>query len=206
MTRKEQKKMLIDDDRELIFIHVPRTGGNSIKRALTGGPKPPARLNGYEFYCHCDIEKVKGYCSPDKFNSYTKIGVIRNPYDYCVSWYEYLKYLKPSYQQLSFLKFLTEVGYRWHTSGEEFNEFKNMNIKPQISWLKGEDGELLADQVWDYEDLAKTLEITYSLKLPDVNINPERPNKPYRSYYSKETMNWVNKHFEDDLETFGYVF
>lgn len=198
--------MYLDDERELIFIHIPRTGGNATKMALTGGSKPPGRLNGYEFYCHCDIEKVRGYCSPEKFQAYDKVGVIRNPYDYCVSWYEYLCYLKPTYKQLSFKQFLTEVGYRWNTAGEEFQEFQNMNIKPQTSWLESEGGDLIADQIWQYEKLAETLDIVYELKLPDVNINPSRPKKPYRSYYCPDTIKWVNKHFEKDLEIFDYTF
>ena len=95
---------MINDEKQIIFIHIPKNAGTSIEWALmTDKQKKECDKHefGYEEWKvnYYNIEKINRH---SKFNdykhfesvkwlNYTKIAVIRNPYDRMVSWYNYLK-------------------------------------------------------------------------------------------------------------------
>ena len=70
---------MIIDEENLIFVHIPKNAGTSI-----------CRYFNYLATYHETIYDFKE-TFPDKYNSYKKFAIVRNPYDRMVSWYFHLK-------------------------------------------------------------------------------------------------------------------
>ena len=70
--------MYIDHDKKLVFIHISRTGGSSIKTALNLHDKK------YNEYYHLDSSYI-----PKECKDYFKFAFVRNPFDRFVSLYHY---------------------------------------------------------------------------------------------------------------------
>ena len=67
------------DQLKAIFIHIPKTGGNSIQKALFENPSVHVRWSDY-------YNK-----NSEKFYRFFKFAVVRNPWDRLVSAFFYLK-------------------------------------------------------------------------------------------------------------------
>lgn len=199
---------MISDKYEAIFVHVPRTAGQSVERAFlelhgldwnTRGelllrakdedePGPP-RLAHLTTKQYTDL----GYIDGDKFNQYFKFSVVRNPYDRIISlmrWWNYSdlgKFLDEKFPQV------------W----EEMHYF----VMPQVNYLYSDD-ELLVDFVLDFHnleqgwhDLCRALDI--DIELPHVNRSE---HDPYQEYYDEELRARVRELYSSDLKTFQFVF
>tara|TARA_R100000231_G_scaffold93584_1_gene70246 strand:- start:24 stop:518 length:495 start_codon:yes stop_codon:yes gene_type:complete len=70
--------MYIDHDRKLVFVHISRTGGSSIKTALNLHDKQ------YNEYYHLDSSYIPKDCK-----NYFKFAFVRNPFDRFTSLYHY---------------------------------------------------------------------------------------------------------------------
>ena len=89
------------DKHQAIFIHVPKAGGNSIKKiiGISGGG-------------HCTILDYEIF-DKHKFYVYFKFAFVRNPWDRFLSAYTYLKELGSNQDRLlSAYKYLEQTG-RW---------------------------------------------------------------------------------------------
>tara|TARA_E500000318_G_scaffold73397_1_gene68039 strand:+ start:494 stop:988 length:495 start_codon:yes stop_codon:yes gene_type:complete len=70
--------MYIDHDKKLVFIHISRTGGSSIKTALNLHDKQ------YNEYYHLDSSYI-----PKECKDYFKFAFVRNPFDRFASLYHF---------------------------------------------------------------------------------------------------------------------
>ena len=70
--------MYIDHDKKLVFIHISRTGGSSIKTTLNLHDKQ------YNEHYHLDSSYI-----PNECKDYFKFAFVRNPFDRFVSLYHY---------------------------------------------------------------------------------------------------------------------
>tara|TARA_Y100000589_G_C27180307_1_gene640462 strand:- start:222 stop:992 length:771 start_codon:yes stop_codon:yes gene_type:complete len=94
--------VLISDKKKYIFIHIPKTGGMTIKETIKSQDKDiknmekiklKYNINNY-FYIsreyHYTYNELKNYLQND-FNNYFKFAFVRNPYDRLYSAIEYIK-------------------------------------------------------------------------------------------------------------------
>lgn len=87
--------MFISHKYKAIFVHIQRTGGNSIQRIfeefdpdlIETVPVDPSKNRTK----HCYISDIKAAVDEAVFSSYTKFCVVRNPFDRMVSWYSHFK-------------------------------------------------------------------------------------------------------------------
>jgi Sulfotransferase family len=78
-----------------IFVHIQRTGGNSIQRIfqrfdpdlIETAPVDPAALRTK----HCYLSDLEAALDSRTFREYTKFAVVRNPFDRLLSWYHFFK-------------------------------------------------------------------------------------------------------------------
>jgi hypothetical protein len=75
--RSNIDKLNVNHDRKLVFIHIPKTAGTSIKAIVL----PQQRATK-----HCIPEKL---VSSKVWNNYTTFCVVRNPFDHFISSYFY---------------------------------------------------------------------------------------------------------------------
>jgi len=186
---------------------VPKAAGTSIKRVLDlpGGGHP-----NWQYF-----EKT----FPEKWATYRKFTVVRNPWDRVVSAFAYAqmsqshwhgegKAKHPDFDTLAGKSFAQCV--RILTSDRTL--LKHESWHPQYLWMVGtEDGKLISkvDQILSCENLADDFSKLCALwkiecdPLPQMNRS-ERGS--YRSYYDEETRDLVARHYAVDIGLFKYSF
>ncbi len=199
--------MIVDQRRGYLFVHVPKTGGQSISKALGGKTK---RISTHDpLFAH------------DRENLYS-FGFVRNPWDRMVSLYHYLcqknfknsdRFNQQQVRSLGFKRWLLEDSFymkeddsflRRATRGiDQDGYLKPMQRRTQLYWLDG------ADYIGAYENLrGEMIRLCQHLSIkcghiPHIN---KSEHKHYREYYNSETIEHVAEHFAPEIEMFGYSF
>ena len=194
-----------------LFVHVPKTGGNSIQRALLpfsedeivlkaphqdGVDRFEIRSPTIDMHKHLELAKYKARLPDEVFGELFKFCTIRNPWDRCVSYF--------------FSPHRGEV--EWST--DNFENFVRQGIRTACSYVRlsdgGEDPFANVDAVLRFEHLEDDFASIYDRvgmpapRLPRVNVGAHRD---YRSYYSSPTLiDCVNDVFSFEIRRFGYEF
>jgi len=225
---------LISDKYKCVFIHIPKTAGQSIETfflSLHGlawkqrGPlllrHNPDPMLGPEHLAHLKASEYTdfGYLTPDTFNSYFKFSFIRNPWRRLVSEFNYRKYgMKYSFKEFVFSGLPEKDSYS--------DAYRH--IVPQYDFLHDAAGQLIVDYVGrfetlqsDFDNVCSKLGISDS-RLPHVNPSGLKrwinimlkhffskntsTTRHYASYYDSETLEFVEKMYCVDISGFGYKF
>ncbi len=218
--------MLISYKYNFIFVHIAKTGGTSIRSALT--PlllKDPFRIiqyffnrisaitnhkAGVKFPRHAKIIAAYEILPRDVFNKMFKFAFVRNPWDLQVSSYHHVKRERPhllkninSFED--FLKFKLEEDRPYHYILDASKE-------PQWFSLIDLSGNCLMDFVGRFENLEQDFQkvlsmlgINKKITLPHKRKSQTR-EKDYRRYYNERSYELIEKHFKEDIEHFGYTF
>lgn len=155
-----------------------------------------------EFYNHMPPFKIKNSIGEEKFNSYTKIINVRNPFDMMVSHY----YFKPTFDLYSNVDMTFE------------DYLLNTNVVEDLSkkyWdLMHIENKFIIDEIVRFENLSDDInKLLIRLNLPkptrelsEYKKNKRRPDKDWKRMYSEETKNLVEKHFRFYMDMFNYEF
>ena len=204
--------MPICHDRKTIFIHVPKTAGQSIEQALgvfaTGRPKetlwgihqkriPLQHLTGQE------IKKIVGNLI---WSSYFKFAVVRNPWSKAVSEYDwYLRYGT----RVSFKVWARSLRLRLRLNGVIVVREVGHNI-PQTNFLFDGKGNLMVDEVLRFESIAQEFKALAKKQKWDITLpyaestRSQQPRKDFREVYDTETIEIIEGIYADDISNFGY--
>ena len=220
----------INDDYKVIFYHIPKTAGTSIKSALNmdSGFVPYFLSKGAKNY---NI----------KLKDYKKFSVVRNPYSRLISLYNYRKLrnydnwaMGKDYDFNTWLKNPKLKGFRTiddfylftdnffkmmkdeNTRKKYFNQTINDYI-PYHLWLSNENNNLKMDFVLKQENLNNDFNHVFeNCELPEKNTYNSNLreygenntlkviNDDYKSVYSRESLDIVNKIHKKDFELFKY--
>lgn len=190
---------LIDHDRKFIFIHVPRTGGTSITRTLSGFKiRPP---EGLVSLGHCTIGEAVHWLTPEQFSSYLKFAVVRNPWDWFVSNYLFAR-SNPQHFMFNWL-----IGKSFAQFVQCWDELKPL-ARVQSEYLFAANGGDVLDKVCRFESLAEDfgwVARAFYLTLP-LDRENSVPHKPYRDYYTPATRDLVARHCAKEIAKFSYEF
>ena len=206
---------MINEERKVIFCHVPKNAGQSVVSAL-------AKAGGYTFPPYPMVEKdvqmtwkdgecrrVLGHVRRELWDECFKFAFVRNPWDRLVSSWEFTRQKKK--HDLTFERFLTElpsldpaqpadaleraISTYWHTL-------------PQSDHLVA-DGVLAVDFIGRVETLDRDWQEVCSRIGCSVAPLPRRNatvRRAYRGYYDDRTARMAGERFRRDIELFGYVF
>jgi hypothetical protein len=206
---------MIRHDLKILFIHINKTGGSSIVRALNmlqvhmsvnllfsdtleqddqfeiwQGWKNGKRKTTYNW---CELKEIKNY-----WNDYQKFTVIRNPWDRIVSDFFYCK--KENYVS-------TEASFRDEVIYNKDNKIRWK--QPCYDWLEL-NGKIAVENILRFENLnndfiemCKQLGLPEGIKLPHLN---KTKHKHYTEYYDDETRQIVAEKYAKDIEYFNYEF
>ncbi|MEP6565873.1 MAG: sulfotransferase family 2 domain-containing protein [Mesorhizobium sp.] len=211
--------MLLSLEKNFIFIHIPKTAGSSITRALRPWclkPKPtqwrrllshlpvreaPEKAN---FNQHDRASWLRHKMPAPLYHSAYKFAVVRNPFDLVVSNYHHLR---------------SRTSRRRHRQAQSWDfkaflhylERKNRVARiDQTSWISDRHGHLIVDEVLRFETLAgqfnglvERLSLPGDLMLPKANANAPFD---YRTHYDDEAKSIVRRLYLRDFERFGYEF
>ena len=192
--------------KDIIFMHIPKTGGASIGQLCIskgiGGIGHNTRDPNY-----ISLAQYK-HSHPDIFS----FSIVRNPWDRLVSAYHFLS-------QGGLNAYDSEDADRYVNRYSGFNEFVSdafkddailtqIHFRPQYEWISDEN-DVIADYVGKFEALQHHISACLALaglpdyKLPHVN---KATHKHYKQYYSKESIDIVGNIYARDIELFDYKY
>lgn len=213
------KYMRISYKHNFIFIHVDRTGGTSISRALDPFSYKSSdmkrfyaallrRLGFKESYKwkkyrtqHITAKELKENLPPNIWDRCFKFAIIRNPWDWLLSIY-YARLQHPVHLEYELTKYLG--------SFERYAEWYAENRSLQQSqYLFDDTGNLLLDFVGRYEHIEQDYKkacniIGIEAPLPHLNHAINKKND-YRLVYTDRLIALVGDILKDDV-SLGYDF
>lgn len=195
-----------------IYVHIPKTAGNSVNRVF-----------GTDWSDHADLRRYAAQLPPEVFARYHKFAIVRNPWDRLFSDYNYQrKKSRPRDSKLFLFK----------ASGErrEFRDWVAAALSdphryppstwggdpspgihrwsPQVDWISL-DGRIAVDRIVRMEQLAgefpalcRDLGVS-ATRLPRRN---RRFHWHYSWYYDDEMRDLVASYYAKDIAAFGYRF
>jgi hypothetical protein len=202
---------MICADRRWIFVHVQKTGGESIRTALGVELNDPHK--------HRTAAELRANYGEAAWGDCYKFAFVRNPWDRLVSWWSMIDGLRPHFEAgealnafqsyvlsraKTFEEFLTECdGEIADTDGRK-HIYRN-----QIDYLTDESGDVIVDFIGRFERLQDDMDqVTRRIGIDRVVLTRvnRSEHKSYREYYSQETAALVEDRYRRDLSVFGYCF
>ena len=198
-------------ERNLLFLHVPKTGGGSISRVLRNEPDAvlyPVRAMVEAVPCILQLEKQlsKPLCE------YQTVAFVRNPWDWSVSGYMHVTQNMPAYQSPpSFRDFIfgdwtgaTILRYPQKFKTPKAYVAYHTQITP-LEHLTASSGSVNIDRLCRFENLASDTSDAFeiSVQLPHANKSERRH---YSEYFDNETQSIVAERHADLIDRFGYRF
>jgi hypothetical protein len=211
--------MLISHTKRFAFIHVPKTGGCSVKLALEQFADDVLRYRPNRWLDRCGIHVnyfapwpfkrfrthtpaaiLQRELPPDVYADLFTFAFVRNPWDLLVSSYHFLRRDRSHRRGRLAVRlgsFARYVDYELHRG-------KLL----QSRMLTSHHGRLLVDFVGRFEaieaDFAATCRhLRVAAQLPHVNA---MPRADYRTHYTPRLAATVADGFGEDIERFGYAF
>lgn len=195
-----------------LYIHIPKTGGNSVNR-----------LFGVGWENHKDAARYARELAPEQFAGYRKFAIVRNPWDRLLSDYNYQR--KKSRARDSKLALYDAAGrtrsfpawveavladpHRFAPAswGGEVSAGIH-RWSPQVDWI-AIDGRIVVDHVLRIEQIDEDWPAfcqTHALPAARLPRRNRRLHWHYSWYYDEATRDRVAAYYARDIAAFGYRF
>ncbi|MFW6008715.1 MAG: sulfotransferase family 2 domain-containing protein [archaeon] len=211
---------MISNKKRFIFVHIPKTGGNSITTALDQysddklmyvRPNSDGMYDGISVFNkkfnkirkHSKLNEIEQYYD---LNKYFKFSVVRNPWDKILSWYFYhekFNNIKNFDEFLDLIFIKKEVP---KVSKDDISWYES-----QISFLKDKSGKINIDYIIKFENFSNDFEILCDkLKINKIELPHTNKSKnseiDYREFYNEKQKDFVGEIYIEDIEYFKYKF
>lgn len=185
---------MFDRDRNILHIHIPKTGGTSLREVLFPEEKGT-------------FHEVAGDFPAAIWTTAFSLAFVRNPFDRTLSHYAY--HVKSAYSGFLLKKYPRLKAFTF----EEYVatlvlEPKDKNFFSQVRYITHPESSKPIDFIGRFESLAED-----SRKLlKHLGIARELPHTlqskhaHYSEYFDDTTREMVEAAYKDDLERFGYTF
>ena len=199
---------MIIDEHKVIFVHIPKNAGTSIKKLLLEEKEFKNRKSFWKHETIYDIKKD----NINAYNNYKKFAIVRDPYSRMVSWYSYMGGYLANNDLLN--------TYQWNGKDYEIVEtekpningfkafvkdpfdqyphlkFKNL-LEPQFKWVD----ETVT--ILKYENIEEELKEFFGEKI-DLQIINKTIHDDFSVYYDKESLDIVYNRYREDFKRFNY--
>ena len=210
--------MLISRKHNFLFVHVYKSAGMSVSKALS-----PFAVSKYQretvrvlkqlnlpcpgswdpnpFDTHVTASDLVTFMGQAEFNSFFSFAFVRNPWDWLVSVYCYV---------------LTKPDHRLHEQFTSLGNFQHYiewqcggGLPLQKEFLFSQDGEQLVDFIGRFEHLDRDFQavckqIGVSVQMP--RLNASRKSRSFREYYDERLVELVREKYQPDIDLFEYSF
>lgn len=219
--------MLVSHGYKLVFVHIQKTGGDTVSRLLNDSIPDIHHVNVKHGFA-VDAAKDLG-----QWNEYFKFAFVRNPWDRLVSWYSMIR----DAEKIRWHEALGDRRKRSHLrqrrenklwryvldNSSTFDEFV-VNCTDEVEVAKGvfysfaynqldyitdSRDNVLIDFVGRFENFGSDLLKVYNrlgIELDSIPHENRSTRGHYSSFYTPETKMIVEKRFKRDIEYFGYKF
>lgn len=181
--------------RSYVFVHINKTAGSSIEKAL-----------GLRFGHETASEKMEAM-GQERWEEKFSFAFVRNPWDRAVSHYHYRVRSNKTGLADGHLDFRSWVREVYENRNPAYRDNEKM-FMPQRRWLTDGSGNIVVSFVGRYESLETDYEyvrkkIGRGGALPKVKSSARTA---YPDYYDAESAERVARAFEEDIQEFGYSF
>jgi hypothetical protein len=203
---------------KVIFYRIPKNASTSVYKHL--GKKNVIGLYEKEVNERADQRIYKNifetsHVKPKEFKSfnlcdvkdYFSFVIVRNPWDRIVSMYNFSLLNKKVFEECYGLKNKDFYSFCNLIKERQFDKFF-IGSNKQNEWI---DPQNPPNKIIRFESLASDFaEMVKELNF--IGIEPKLPHKNktkhehYSSYYNPETIRIISEVFEEDIDTFKYVF
>ncbi len=208
--------MRVSDQYRLVFVHVQKTGGNTV-RGLLSSALPDARNAHGSLPKHAHLGGILK--AEPALSDYFIFGFVRNPWDRMVSWWSMIQDAKTNadaghggaVDRLRTNRFMRVVATRY----EGFENFVMQGPEdlprlrtPQLRFLTTRQRQ--ADFIGRTEELELGVRSVFDhLGLPVGDVpraNASSTRGPYQDFYTEKTRRRVGEVYAEDVAAFGYEF
>ncbi|MDH3638038.1 MAG: sulfotransferase family protein [Gammaproteobacteria bacterium] len=216
--------MLISDSHRFIFVHIPRTGGTSVKNALNPFSVKCAYArwekwltrfglvrdyHHFRFRTHCTLMDIQRHVPQEIFDTYFKFTVVRHPWSRLKSEYRFLFLGSDLHNNRR------RHRHRWLRQVHSFEEFVFQRVNHpnafQFDMVKVPAGGLGIDFAGRTEYLESDFDVIrerIKVQAPLTHDNKARKGAvttgPEASTDSTEVREFFLEYWQRDLEVFGY--
>ena len=188
------------DEYRCIFIHIPKTAGTSVVRALFGSESRHIPWQEYQ------------QTNRNKFSEYFKFAFVRNPWDRLLSAYIFLRRggmntADATWAERHLARFpdFESFVHEWVSPD---NIASWVHFIPQYKWIYDDQGSLQMDFVGRMESITEDFQVVAkrlgtNVELPVTN---RTRTEHYSGSYTDEMADSVGRVFEHDARLFGYEF
>jgi hypothetical protein len=200
---------MISFQKSFLFVHIPKTAGNSIQSALRDYSEDQLvalrkEQDGIERFGLCNpkygirkhstLREYRDTLGDEQFRKLYRFTCVRNPWDRMVSYYFTPTQSPESWDREKFHGIISNaisVADYLRLMQNEKNPFANVDYIMRF--------ENLAD---DFRTVCNQLDIS-PVTLPQYNRSTR---EHYSKYYDDELREFVRTRFAADIERFGYTF
>ena len=200
---------MISFQKQFLFVHIPKTAGNSIQSILQdysedeivalrseqdGIERFGVRNPNYKIKKHSTLAEYRDALGEERFRSLYKFACVRNPWDRMVSYY------------------FTPTQSVGELDRKEFRKVisKALSVADYLRLDRGEDDPFSnVDHVMRFENLADDFQsVCATLGIPTVDLPQynRSSREHYSKYYDDNLREFVSKRFALEIERFGYTF
>lgn len=193
--------MIVSFSRRFVFVHVPKTAGESITKALLPFLSRDdvvlcrpvyEQLAGFEprgsWDKHSGLARIRDACGPS-VGDFFSFGFVRNPWDRVVSYFHYLHPGRP---------------FAGGVSREEFERHVDRGPPRFPCWRSAAGLDFVGRFESLERDFARVCErLGVEARLEKTNASARGP---YRQYFDDATRARVAERNADDLREYGYEF
>jgi chondroitin 4-sulfotransferase 11 len=179
---------------KILFVHIPKTGGTSIK--TTQFFKSKCEWFLHDFAIKHQKENQDSFC------------FVRNPYDRLVSAYFFIK--NGGIRSKDDLERAKRVNKYpdFKTFCKHLDEFKNeMHFIPQYKYVVNNDDNVIVKNILRFENINSDFSefiSKYNLKNNNLPIVNTSKHDHFNNYYDEETKNIVYNFYIKDFKLFNY--
>ena len=178
-----------------VFIHINKTAGSSIEKAL--------KLR----FEHKTALQKRTEIGEELWQDKFVFGFVRNPWDKVVSHYHYRVRTNQTGLGDNHLSFEDWVRKAYGDNDPVYYDLPTM-FMPQTNWLVDDQGELIVTFIGRFENLTDDFRTVCSqigrhAELPHVKSSKRAD---YQRYYSDETREIIATWFAEDVRRFDYRF
>ena len=193
----------------LLFIHIPKTGGTVIEDAITKyAPQSlysdktnilldfPYNQKSLQHQFYTTLYQFKNKLNIN-FDNIKIFSIVRNPYDKIISdllWYKLIK-----------KDFTDEQVYNVIKNNYLYRDGLDNHNEPQYKFIVDENSELIKNiKIFRTETLNESNDDLSKFVGFNINIRKEGIDKDYSNYLNKDSISLINLFYKKDFELFNY--
>lgn len=190
--------MPISFKHKAVFVHIPKTGGQSVSKML-GIPRNSPQNYYWEGLTHLPLKTIKEQVDIEDFYVFT---FVRNPYDKILSEYNWrmrnrhaIVYNEPTRNFMEFPQYMETLLSRWNNLSSKWRE--KAHVMPQHMFLEDDMDVFRYEQ---FKEGCETLKDMFDIIGPTPKVNVGH----YTTKHTERTLEITRMLYEDDFKMLNY--